>query len=253
MTSALALSLALALLIAAGMISPPFVRDFRAGTLPVLVYHCIGTPPNKPDRGKSLDYLYVAPEDFAWQIAWLKKAGYRFLTPAEALTWQKGEKAALITFDDGYEDNYSQAYPILRQYGGVATVFVVAGDIGHHGRLTAAQLKEMADSGLWTVGCHGYRHQDLTSYSASELREDLRLGQQTLADITGQSIEAVAYPFGAYDERVTAAATDFFECGFIADPQRDGRIGPERMTIPREGVWYDRWAFRRLLRKYFPN
>ena len=99
--------------------------------LPVLVYHKIGTPP----AGSKLKHLWVSPERFRSQISWLLAHGYSTVLFSDLLNAQKGakplpEKAALITFDDGYENNYTHAYKILRELGAKGNMFVVYDTIG---------------------------------------------------------------------------------------------------------------------------
>ena len=232
--------------------------ESRAGSLPVLCYHCIGEAP-----GTAYDSLYVSPETFRWQLRWLKEEGYRFLTPEEAWAWQQSaeegntvDKGVLLTSDDGYRDNYTEALPILQEEGAKATLFMVAGRIGDPGRLTEEQLREMTDSGVFTLGSHGYWHKDMTGLASEELEEELILSRQRLEEATGVSVEAVAYPLGAYDAAVAATAGRVFSLGFRADgnPLKQ-EIPPELapLVIPREGVfgYMDQKDFQFFMGQYF--
>ncbi len=258
----LVLLLALLIVLAGGsfglyrILRTPYQSGTKAGQLPVLVYHCIDVPPSKRDasKNKDFDYLYVEPESFDKQLAWLKKEGYRFLTPEEVLTWQPGEKAVLVTFDDGYTDNYTKAFPILQKNGAKATIFMVASKLSYYNRLTVDQLREMQASGVWTIGSHGYLHQDFTQLVAEKLDENLRLSKEILEELTAVPVTAIAYPKGGYDETVIAAAAKYFEMGFIALPsQKEGQT-QSVMNLPREGVYsYTTMRdFHYLMRQYFP-
>ncbi len=258
----IALFLALLIVLAGGsyglyrLFRTPYQVGTKTGQLPVLVYHCIDVPPSQRDKAKTkdFDYLYVRPRDFDKQLAWLKDEGYRFLTPEEVLTWQPGEKAVLLTFDDGYTDNYTKAFPVLQKYDAKATIFMVASKISFYNRLTADQLREMENSGVWTIGSHGYLHQDFTELTAEKLEENLRLGKEILEELAAGPVTAIAYPRGGYDEGVITAASRYFEMGFIASPsQKEGQTHSV-MNLPREGVYsYTTMRdFHYLMRQYFP-
>jgi peptidoglycan/xylan/chitin deacetylase (PgdA/CDA1 family) len=258
----LAALLALFLVLAGGgyvlyrLLRTPYRAGARTGQLPVLVYHCIAVPPGRQDtsKQKDFDYLYVDPEAFDKQLAWLAGEGYRFLTPREALTWRPGEKAVLITFDDGYKDNYTAAFPILQKYNAKAAIFMVASKLGFDKRLTAEELREMEASGVWTIGSHGYHHQDFRQLTAAELEENLSLSKEILEELAAAPVNAVAYPQGGCDERVMAAAARYYEMGFIALAEREEGQASTVMNLPREGVYsYTAMReFRALMRQFFP-
>ncbi len=93
--------------------------------------------------------LAIEPDDFDWQMKYLVDHGYHTITPDELYDFLAGtgklpERPVLITFDDGYVDNYTTAYPILKKYNLKATIFVVTGFLSKRkGYLTWDQLREM--------------------------------------------------------------------------------------------------------------
>ena len=133
--------------------------------LKVLCYHKIGRPP----AGSKLKDLWVSPEKFRAQVKYLLDNGYATIFFSDLKkVYDSGaqlpEKTVLITFDDGYENNYLQAWPILKELGAKGNIFVVYNTIGkanlwHNpasepwvNMATLAQLKEMQDSGVMEYG-----------------------------------------------------------------------------------------------------
>ena len=108
-------------------------RPVVSGGLPTLMYHKIGAPP----PGSTLAKLWVSAADFRRQISYLKEHGYTSITFADWRDAEKGlkalpEKPVLITFDDGYMNNFELAYPILRESGMKGCVFLVCETIDAH-------------------------------------------------------------------------------------------------------------------------
>ncbi|MFC2340938.1 MAG: polysaccharide deacetylase family protein, partial [Selenomonas artemidis] len=122
--------------------------------------------------------LAVEPEDFDWQMKYLVDHGYHTITPDELYDFLAGtgelpERPVLITFDDGYVDNYTTAYPILKKYNLKATIFVVTGFLSKRkGYLTWDQLREMEQHGI-TIESHTVTHAPLPELSDDRIREEL--------------------------------------------------------------------------------
>lgn len=173
--------------------------------VPVLNYHQV----NPEGKGA----LTLSPQEFEEQMAYLKKAGYTAITPRQLIDYLKdGAKLPpnpiLITFDDGYVDNYVFAYPLLQKYNFTATIFVVTDfpDNDKH-YLTWAQIKEMQENGM-TFASHTLSHVVLTEQSDDNLRAQLVISREALEYRLGKKIEALAYPGGFYDKRIIAAAKE---------------------------------------------
>src|SRR5262249_9737715 len=133
--------------------------------VPILMYHYISVAPRNSDIYR-ID-LSVSPNNFRDQMQWLKDKGYTTITPDDlfaALT--QGAKLPsqpiLLTFDDGYEDAYTSAFPILKEFGFTGTFFIVTGfiDAGDRNYLTWAQAKEMAEAGM-SIQNHSRTHKDM--------------------------------------------------------------------------------------------
>lgn len=143
--------------------------------LPILMYHKIGD-----DK----DNDAVIREDlFRQQMHYLKEHGYHPITMEELYDYVVNnkpvpEKPVVLTFDDGYADTYTVVYPLLKELGFPATVFVNPGDVGT--RLTWEQLKDMKDHGM-TISNHGYLHKEMGEMTEEQQRDNMEKGQEGLA------------------------------------------------------------------------
>lgn len=178
--------------------------------LPVLCYHKIGSPP----PGSKLGDLWVTPEKFRSQVAWLLARGCNTVLFSDLLRAHKGEKplpekAVLITFDDGYENNYTHAYKILKELNAKGNIFVVYNTIGkanlwHNpagepwlNMATLDMLKEMLAGGVIEAGSHTMNHPDLEKIPLENAAWEMTESKKQLQDALGVEICAFAYPYGA--------------------------------------------------------
>ncbi len=184
-------------LVAADSPGPPAGFSVR---VPVLMYHRVAPA---DDIGRSLPGLIVPPDLFAAQLEGLVAAGWRSITAADlAADLAAGivppPRTFVITFDDGRLDGYTEAFPILRRLGLVATFYVITRRIGDSSALTASQLRRMASAGM-EIGSHTVGHVRLTSTSPSNALLELSGSATRIAAVTGQRPTTFAYPFGGVD------------------------------------------------------
>jgi peptidoglycan/xylan/chitin deacetylase (PgdA/CDA1 family) len=204
-------------------------RPAIVGGMPTLMYHKIGDFP----PGSKLAKLWVSAADFRRQLEYLRDRGYTAITfsdwrDAEAGTKPLPEKPVLITFDDGYMNNYELAYPLLREFGMKGNIFLVYESIDAHNAwhdpdaepwlrmLTWAQLREMQDSGTIELGSHTMGHKDLASLPLEQARWELTESKKRLEDKLSRQMVGFAYPYGsgAYKPEVRRAA---LEAGYRYD------------------------------------
>lgn len=200
---------------------------------PVLMYHSIGE-----SLGRPYAYLYVTPAQFEEQVKYMADNGYTFLFPDEMYYADRCEKPVVITFDDGYVDNFDQALPVLKRYNAKATVFVAGSNIDQQWMLTKQQIRQMADSGLVNIGSHTLAHGDLTKLDGAALQEEMAGSQWLLEKITGKKITNIAYPFGKFNDAVIAQAKRYFACGFSVNKGSEGNLYTlRRVTVDgRDGL-----------------
>ena len=176
--------------------------------VPVLMYHYVDAEP--PPAGPYADGLTVRTPDFEKEMDYLVQHGYHTVTLAEAYLAMAGvrklpAKAVALTFDDGGLDNYTVAFPILKQRGLTATFFVITKTVGSKGQMGWDQLGEMAQAGM-SIQSHTYSHPGLTGVSDARLRSELGDSRTTIEQELKQPVYVVAYPAGDYDTRVIKAA-----------------------------------------------
>jgi peptidoglycan/xylan/chitin deacetylase (PgdA/CDA1 family) len=182
----------------------------RQLAVPILMYHRINVvTPATPPQSRALT---VDPAEFARQMSWLKRAGYRTIGQRElyeALTCGRrlGPKPIMITFDDGYRDTFFKASPVLARLGMRATAYVVSGRISgpDPSFLTWPLLHALERRGI-EIASHTVAHRDLRTLSDRDLLEDLTTSRRTLERELGHPVPWLAYPFGAYDDRVESVA-----------------------------------------------
>lgn len=171
----------------------------------VLNYHQIA------DKNNALS---VTLKDFETQMKFLADSGCITITPDELYAGLRGEidlppKPVLITFDDGYLDNYTNAYPILKKYNLRATIFVIPAFTGvYPGYMTWEQLKEMEQSGTITVESHTLTHPKLEELPDDEIRVELLNSKNLLEENLGHPVEFLAYPTGTYNLHIAGIAQD---------------------------------------------
>jgi len=174
--------------------------------VPVLMYHYISIPPENAD-----DYrigLSVSPEDFRQQMSYLAESGYHTIDLYDlslAITNKRElpSQPVIITIDDGYRDNYYNAFPILQEFGLTATIFLATDftDQGHEGYLSWSMIEEMSASGI-RFEPHTKTHPDLRERSRDFLIYQILGSQETIAAHIGYTPRYFAYPSGRYDEAV---------------------------------------------------
>ena len=218
------------LLIVAG-----FIQIRTATGIPVLNYH-----PVEPKDGNPLT---LWPEQFEAQMEYLAAEGYTTITIDEMMdALENGtslpEKSVIITFDDGYADNYEYVYPILKKYGFKATIFLIYDFTNTYPNyLTWDQVAEMKDSGLIHFESHTMTHANLAELtSVDELRHEIADSHDLLSEKLGYDMHYIAYPGGRVNEeieRITSAAgyRGGFTVHYGLSTPAEGRYQMDRIPI----------------------
>ncbi|MDI6812048.1 MAG: polysaccharide deacetylase family protein [Desulfitobacteriaceae bacterium] len=172
--------------------------------LPVLYYHSV-----KVEQGNE---LCMPPNQLREQMNYLKEHGYQTISPAQMASFLKGEgilpeHPVLITFDDGYANNYTDAYPILKEFGFTATVFMISGALDSSGFLSTRQIQELSTNG-WTIGGHTKNHEHLPQLDAAHQAQEMKDSKAVLEQKLGRPVSVFAYPYGEYNAQVKKAVQD---------------------------------------------
>jgi peptidoglycan/xylan/chitin deacetylase (PgdA/CDA1 family) len=156
--------------------------------------------------GDSLPGLVVSPALFAAQMDGLARAGWHTITAAQLLDdlaagRRPPPRTFVITFDDGYDDGYTFALPVLRAHGFVATYYVIAGRIGNAPgpleALTPQHVQALAAAGM-EIGNHTRNHVDLATAPPATVRYQVIAASAKIESLVGQAPTTFAYPFGKW-------------------------------------------------------
>lgn len=179
----------------------------------ILMYHMI----RDPIPGARFNGLRVSPAAFEGQLRWLVENGWRTLRMTELIErWGAlPEKVVALTFDDGYQDNFWNALPLLEKYDATATVYLVvdrfgrdwstekkahhdSGELGEEPKLTDEQVQAMLSRGCFELGSHTLRHPNFATLSEAEKRMELAESRRILEQRFGVPVRTFAYPFGIF-------------------------------------------------------
>jgi len=189
--------------------------------LPIVMYHSVA-----PEVAKG-NLLTVSADTFDKQMSFLKRHRYNVIRLGSIKDYILGKKkipgrTIAITFDDGYKDNYTYAFPILKKFNLPATIFIIVSEVGRPDRLSWEQIKEMRDSGLITFGSHTLTHPFLNSLkSAKDLKKEIYGSKIALEEKLGRPVEIFAYPSGRFNAEVIQEVKEAgYQVAVVTNPGR---------------------------------
>ena len=181
----------------------------------------------------------VPLKEFEKQVKYLSKK-HRIISLDDLVSYlSKGTKipdnSIAITFDDGYEDNFTNAYPVLRKYNAPATIFVTAGSVEHTDFLSWEQIKEMLKNGI-SIGAHTVSHPNLPDVADKQARWEIAHSRKLIEEKLGRAVTLFAYPKGKFNSEVRCMVEDsgyFAACSTI-----NGAVHPgdDIYTLKRIGI-----------------
>lgn len=193
---------------------------------PALLYHKI----SKPRRDSKVRGAFTPPQRFRRQLIYLKKQGFQFYTASELIKHfqSHGEfhkRAVALTFDDGWQDNYTNAFPVLKELGIKATIFIIPSSIGQmstaattpagdrgYPHLKREEILEMAEAGI-EFGSHTMNHGWLNQLSELEVKTEIEIAKREIENLVQKPCWTIAYPAGYFSDAARRVAR---EAGHIA-------------------------------------
>lgn len=167
--------------------------------VPILMFHHIRDP--KPIADKIEHNLSISPEKFRTDLELLKRNGYQSISIDDLGRIFSGDlqikKPVVLTFDDGYEDNFIQAFPDLVSAGMTGNFYIITGSVGKPAYMTASQLKAMEKAGM-TIGSHTVAHEDLAIIPVGRQTKELADSKSFLKNLLGKDVVDFCYPSGKY-------------------------------------------------------
>jgi peptidoglycan/xylan/chitin deacetylase (PgdA/CDA1 family) len=209
-------------IILGAVISPSLTG--RAYVVPILMYHSVNPGAARENR------LVVSPETFERQMRFLKNKRYNVVTLEDLSGLIRAKKniphkTIVITLDDGYKDNYTYAFPMLKKYALRATLFIIVNEVGRPqgDRLDWDELKKMQDSGLVTIGSHAVGPDPLTKIKSEEaLRQQIFDAKKILEEKLGRPVNTFAYPEGRFNAHIRQLVIDAgYRVAVATGPGRD--------------------------------
>ncbi len=188
------------------------VNDNRG--VPVLYYHSV--------RESADNEVIITPENLKAELQYIKDEGYTTLTMNELNDYLLHnspipKKSIVITFDDGYMDNYYNAFPVLKALNMKATIFCITSNLDGSYYLSKEAITEMLNYGI-DIESHTVNHLKLNELAYDEQLRELQESKKTLEAITGRGVYAIAYPFGHFnDDTIKAAKAAGYKLGFTTN------------------------------------
>ena len=228
--------------------------------VPILTYHSISA--NLFGKVHPYHHINTPVSVFAMQMKWLRREGYRTISLSELLSGFEAKKdlakTVALTFDDGYQDFYTHAFPLLKQCGFRATVFLTTDRIRDSSvcmegadYLTWSQVRELHAEGI-TFGSHSVTHADFRSLGPEHIEYELGYSKETIEQRIGAPVESFSYPFALPEEDgdfIRYLADSLENMGYSSGVcSTIGRAMPKnkRFFLPRLSVnsWDDAELFR---------
>lgn len=190
----------------------------------ILMYHMISSH----KKNAKFNGLRVEPIEFEKQIKYLVENNWTFFTMSQLIEKKDNlpKKSIAITFDDGYEDNFTNAFPILKKYNAKATIYIVvdrhdrewsskrkeknsSGELKNEPKLLDEQIVQLIDSGLIEIGSHTMTHDNLPTLSIEDKKVEIEDSKTKIEEKFKIKCNSFCYPFGLYDKEDVKIVKEF--------------------------------------------
>lgn len=208
-----------------------------AGRATILMYHSVSE--------RSEYFFSITPETFRDQMRHLQQRGHK-VVPLSDLVARMARGDAIdgeiaITFDDGYLDNFTHAYPVLKEFNLPATVFLITGIIGATGEggapmLSEQQIRQMQASGLIDFEPHSVGHLKLAQLDAASAGAEIGASKQHIETMLGKRCDVFAYPFGDFNDETVGLVEKQGYRGAVTVIEGSVRAGDELLRLKRNCI-----------------
>ena len=147
------------------------------------------------------------------QLEYLTENGYDPIFFSDLSHLSDYDKPVILTLDDGYDDNYTELFPLLQEYDVKATVFVITGFLGTEHYMTADQAREMSESGLVDIQSHTVHHPELEELDYDAQKDEISQSRLEVARVTGRIPYVLAYPSGSRNDDTLSIMPDYYALG----------------------------------------
>jgi peptidoglycan/xylan/chitin deacetylase (PgdA/CDA1 family) len=214
-----------------------FLGIFPSSGVVILTYHSVGDDE---------EFFNVKTALFEKQMEYLKVNNFNVIKLNDLSrtdNLKKLKKTVIITFDDGYKNNYLNAFPILKKYDLPATVFINTASLGKNiiarrgtnmEILSKEEIKEMYKSNLIEFGSHCHNHPKLTDLKNDRVEEEFVMSKKIIFDLLGVYPKSLAYPFGNFDERIKRMAGKFFSIVVTVEKGKEKKF--DLLNLKRNSV-----------------
>lgn len=216
---------------------PVFDGTMRRIRVPILMYHYVSPLPEEPDDIRA--GLTVEPDIFRAHLQYLQEQGYTSISlydldQALMLGTELPSRPVILTFDDGYLDHYTVAFPLLQEFGFTATFFIITARADTHdpAHLSWAQITEMSAAGM-DMESHTKNHMDLRERERDFLIYEILGSLESLAAFTEETPRMFAYPVGRYDAETLAVAAELPIWRAVTTEPGALQTSDNRLLLPR--------------------
>lgn len=221
------------IIIAAAIVFYNFLS--RHYVVPVLMYHSVNWQPNPSNR------LAVTPVTFERQMHFLKSHRYNVIPLSSLVELIRNNqkiprKTIVITFDDGYKDNYVYAFPILKKYNLPATIFIIIQEVDRpqNDRLNWQEIQSMQDSRIIDFGSHALGPEPLVNIqSEPELKRQIFEPKKILLEKLGRPVELFSYPGGMFNPKIKQLVIEAGYRGAVATNPGEGSADCDVFALKR--------------------
>jgi peptidoglycan/xylan/chitin deacetylase (PgdA/CDA1 family) len=207
--------------------------------VPILMYHHIQPQATAMQLGQTA--LTVDNGSFDMQMAYLAQNGYTSFFANDFINalinhQQLPAKSVIITLDDGYEDNYIYALPILQKYGIKANIMLATGLMGNSNMLSWNQVKDLKNSGLIYFANHTWSHYAVNSGNQSKIETEISTAQKQIQENTGENVNVFTYPYGSFNDNSIAILQKLGYLGAFSEIPGQTQCDSFLMTLHRTRI-----------------